>query len=87
MAAEQQRQQEVVVARIVQALLELEDGGDRARECARALEEPFVAEAAAQAVKALREGPPVVTEKAAVRAYAAHLLGRAPRRLVVYTLL
>lgn len=77
-----------LVARIVTALRrEGGDNNERANACARVLEEaelPCIGEAAAQAVQALRGGPPAMTEEAAVAAYAAHLLGKTGRR-VVYT--
>ena len=78
-----------LVARIVEALRHEGDGNEQAIACARVLEEAQlpggVGEAAAQAVLALRNGPPVMmTEEAAVAAFTAHLLGRTGRR-VVYT--
>lgn len=74
--------QQAVVARIVRSLVDT--GGESAKACACALQDPMVGEAAASAVTVLREGPPAASEEQAVRAYVAHLLGQSPRR-VVYT--
>ena len=73
-----------LVAQIVNVLQRR--GGERAGACARVLAEAplIVGEAAAEAVKALQEGPPPLTEQEAVDAYVDYLLGVSPRR-VVYT--